>query len=1697
VLLPDTALSAIRQKATANTPQWQAFKNSLDSNLNTVIPGGYQASGLGWIADYALGYEVLKTTDPTTAAKYADKAIAVIKSGLRDYQKGDWTSRQYLARGDGTTTSFVLPNSDIVPSSVTVYVSDISTVSIVHGPANGADPVGYYAKFIKVSNTPDGSPNYTEGTDWTRNGDLSNNLIDWSKSGAEPAVGATYYVTDASEYATTPVGFSLNGHTVTLNTAPTANQAVFVQYVYGTHAADGSTLAYQQTSAGDGGFSSIFIDTTYTSRYLGKYIAIGYDWLSDYAGYSSALKAETANMLVRWSDYIRDHGYYNNYPSSNYGAGGYVSRMLTAVALSDQGDSNAARLISEMTTYRTNYLLPVLQDDTASLKGGFWAEGWNYGILGTENLLLAGLAYEEAGLGQATPERQWASQVIESLVTAQPTQATVYDGGDGFAYPLPFPGKELIGVLSFSADSSTDRGYANYVLQNYPSPFPAVFSDLLYRDPTATTSFWNDLPLQRLNQGTGLITARNDWNYNSTWVSFQLGNLLSADHQSISPGQVEIQRGADSLLINANALFNNQDPFSKTGLSNMVVVDDNGDGAQNYRFNVGFWWGTPGVVMTGYEATEDYVYSAGDYHAAYSLNLNPGAGGPATQLTRQIVYLRPDFVIVHDRAATTKDTYPKQLRWHFLNAPSVSGNSWVETVNNSKLFGQTFSASPLATTTHQITGNGTTASDVITTNANPQTSVRYTTAMQSAPSSTGAMVNTARVASTDGQMEGVQMADQVVLFGTNGQVDASNSPVSYSVVGTSAFTHLLVDLKPRQVYTIWAGTSTKVLTSSDQGTLTFSTNASSGGILSVTFQEGEHSGPAFVRDLGSISADTTSWAGVTVASLIGGAMTDADVGAVQGVAVTQTVGTGTWQYCAPGSSTWMSMNGASSVAARLLPDTYMVRFIPAAAWHGTASFSFLGWDRTWGTAGATAPIPSSDPGSPFTANEALGELLVTPVNHRPVQPATPAPVLLPVAPNPAVPAGQLVAGLVARATDVDGDTVGSAITGSSGTGTWQYSIDGGSTWTAVGAVSSTAALLLSPTDLVRFVPSAGASGFGSLTVKAWDQTTGTHGTRVNTTLAGLTAYSTSSATAVSRINTAPVLAGAASVLSMSENQTPNAGFAISTLLTGHVTDKASSLQGIAITDANNGNNGIWQYSINGGTTWLPLPSVSVSAALLLRSTDKIRFSPNADFHGANAATLSYRAWDQTYGAAGTTADVSNFYTGAFFSSAGLTATMNVNAVPIAPRLVANVRTALPSFLPGGMPTSSRIGDLLAGLVSHPTLTTFGVAVTGLTGDGIWVFNLDGSATWAALGAVSGTSVRLLDQNARVGFIPSATFRGIATFTFRAWDLTGGTSGALFTIPTGSAAFSTTGGIGQVAVNTAPILDTAPNPALPTIPSDTTNPVGTSVSTLLGTAFNDPDGTKVLRGIAVTGVTGTANGSWQFSASGAWQNVVAASDSSALLLRSTDKLRFVPAANWNGQATVSYRAWDLTTGTFGGRANASTNGGSSAFSTATDVATETVTPINHRPTTLPGYVPGMLHLPSESPNTTTPQGIKVSDLIGAWVIDVDGNGVGIAASGLTNTTHGTWQFSEDGVSWQAIGTVSTTSALLLADSDFIRFVPNAGFNGSAEISFRAWDQTIGIAGSRVALSSTTLGDSLGLASLAASVWVNTPPEFMPG
>ena len=84
-----------------------------------------------------------------------------------------------------------------------------------------------------------------------------------------------------------------------------------------------------------------------------------------------------------------------------------------------------------------------------------------------------------------------------------------------------------------------------------------------------------------------------------------------------------------------------------------------------------------------------------------------------------------------------------------------------------------------------------------------------------------------------------------------------------------------------------------------------------------------------------------------------------------------------------------------------------------------------------------------------------------------------------------------------------------------------------------------------------------------------------------------------------------------------------------------------------------------------------------------------------------------------------------------------------------------------------------------------------------------------------------------------------------------------------------------------------------------------------------------------------------NGTWQFSIDGgaSWATLGAVSDSAALLLRATDSIRFVPDGANGTAGSISYRAWDQTSGMAGCiRADTSAVGGSSAFGAATDIAT---------------------------------------------------------------------------------------------------------------------------------------------------------------
>ncbi len=106
------------------------------------------------------------------------------------------------------------------------------------------------------------------------------------------------------------------------------------------------------------------------------------------------------------------------------------------------------------------------------------------------------------------------------------------------------------------------------------------------------------------------------------------------------------------------------------------------------------------------------------------------------------------------------------------------------------------------------------------------------------------------------------------------------------------------------------------------------------------------------------------------------------------------------------------------------------------------------------------------------------------------------------------------------------------------------------------------------------------------------------------------------------------------------------------------------------------------------------------------------------------------------------------------------------------------------------------------------------------------------------------------------------------------------------------------------------------------------------------------------------------------------------------------------------------------------------------------------------------------------------GTLVADLIAGHVSDADaGASAGIAVIGIDNT-NGAWQYSLDaGASWSSFGAPSAASARLLAAdaSTYVRFVPNAGWNGTVTdgVTFRAWDLTSGVSGGTADITSATL------------------------
>ncbi|KAF3886436.1 MULTISPECIES: DUF4347 domain-containing protein [Nostocales] len=526
-----------------------------------------------------------------------------------------------------------------------------------------------------------------------------------------------------------------------------------------------------------------------------------------------------------------------------------------------------------------------------------------------------------------------------------------------------------------------------------------------------------------------------------------------------------------------------------------------------------------------------------------------------------------------------------------------------------------------------------------------------------------------------------------------------------------------------------------------------------------------------------------------------------------------------------------------------------------------------------------------------------------------------------------------------------------------------------------------------------------------------------------------------------------------SLTAIDEDDTKNSGTLVSAIVNGRISDADSAAQrGIAVIGSNNGN-GQWQYSLDNGVNWTGFStSLSSSAALLLAadSSTRVRFVPKENFVGTIANGITFRAWDRTSGINGGTSDTSINGGTTAFSVEIATADIKINAVNDAPVITAPIELTAEEDQPLIINASNgaiSISDVDAGNQPVAVTLTATNGTISLNSSGALPFtftNGDGveDVSMSFTGTLANINTALLGMKFQA--TPNTTDGKIAI-------------GVNDLGKTGSGGPKTSDRSVNIKinpVNDAPV-NTVPT-ALQTTAEETALVFGANqiqisdadaADNIVEVKLTAANGTLSLASTAEVNITGNTTG--QVTIGGTIPKINTALNS----------LSFTPALNFNGDTTVQ-----ITTNDKG-------NTGAGGEKSDTDTISIYVLPVNDAPVILSNSITVKTAITEDDINNN---GILVSEIVTGNANDVDAGALQGIAIIKTNTTNGQWQYSTDGgFSWNEFGTVSTSSALLLA-SDLntkIRFIPNTNFTGSISdgLTFHAWDQTGGSNGGRFDVS----------------------------
>jgi hypothetical protein len=441
--------------------------------------------------------------------------------------------------------------------------------------------------------------------------------------------------------------------------------------------------------------------------------ALSYDWL--YQGLNEGQRQELAKLLLASADaawerrYARLSELLHNIPTTATAA-----QCLAALAVADEFPDRAQAVFDRGWPYQRELLRctgdgdPPLDDlnPVAPLSGGGWPEGHDYDRHGTLEALTLWLALRSAGgLNCVEGSRFLDDKILWYLQALLPSGDYLLPVGDN-DFPGGAPFWHDLHLLAMSAAANGPHApYLRSYLDQCPVQSGSAISTFLFLDPAAPRRDWRELPTDYFAGGVGTAAWRSSWGSDASYVAVQASDHY-VYHQQNQEGALYVYRNAPlawrSGVYDGDVHDHYVNYVIRSIAANCVLVADpreefhgpNGVAAVNDGGQViGNWVPKPSaleslqqmraqresytdrVTWLAYESAQDYGYAAFEYGRAY-------LAGKVPEAIRQVVFVKPDWVVVLDRVTSGDPDFQKTFLLHApdeMDVDSAAGLTVIST----------------------------------------------------------------------------------------------------------------------------------------------------------------------------------------------------------------------------------------------------------------------------------------------------------------------------------------------------------------------------------------------------------------------------------------------------------------------------------------------------------------------------------------------------------------------------------------------------------------------------------------------------------------------------------------------------------------------------------------------------------------------------------------------------------------------------------------------------------------------------------------------------------------------------------------------------------------------------------------------------------------------------------------------------------